>query len=98
MLTFLIDGGYFVGRFEKHNYSKSNRKNMNWWVKNYESGNCSKEEMLENCKRIFNYDTTYLQMKMEELGEIEKVIVCYDGIFGRRSRGKIYKNYKVHNS
>jgi 5'-3' exonuclease len=94
MATFLIDGGYFVGRFQKHNYSKNRRKNMNWWMDNFKSGNCSKEEMLENCKRIFEYDLTYLHMKMEDMGEMDKVIVCYDGIFGRRGRGKIYKDYK----
>ena len=94
MPIFLIDGGYFVGRFEKHNYSKGNRKNMNWWNQSFKSGKCNKIEMLDNCKRIFNYDITYLEMKMKEIGEIEKVIVCYDGIFGRRGRGKIFKDYK----
>jgi DNA polymerase-1 len=33
-------------------------------------------------------------MKMEDMGIIDRVIICYDGIFGRRARGKLYKNYK----
>jgi|TARA_B100001564_G_scaffold359612_1_gene382073 5'-3' exonuclease len=94
MAVFLIDGGYFVGRFQKHNYTKKNRKNMNWWKSQYNLGRCSESEMLENCKRIFDYDITYLHMKMEEMGIVDKVIICYDGIFGRRGRGKIYKDYK----
>jgi 5'-3' exonuclease len=94
MTTFLIDGGYFVGRFQKHNYSKGNRKNMNWWITEYKSGNCEEGEMIENCNRIFGYDLTYIQMKMEEMGQLDRVIVCYDGIFGRRGRGKLYHDYK----
>ena len=44
---------------------------MNWWKSQYNLGRCSESEMLENCKRIFDYDITYLHMKMEEMG-IEK--------------------------
>ena len=90
MPTFLIDGGYFVGRFQKHNYTKGNRKNMNWWVNHHKQGNCNESAMIDNCNRIFRYDLTYIQMKMEEMGIIDRVIVCYDGILGRRGRGKLY--------
>jgi len=98
MPTFLIDGGYFVGRFQKHNYTKGNRKNMNWWLTHYNQGNCDESTMIDNCNRIFRYDLTYIQMKMEEMGIVERVIVCYDGILGRRGRGKLYHDYKKNRS
>ena len=37
-------------------------------------------------------------MRMEEVGEIESIVVCYDGIYGRRNRGKIYPKYKMNRS
>tara|TARA_R110000824_G_scaffold90996_4_gene221857 strand:+ start:155 stop:766 length:612 start_codon:yes stop_codon:yes gene_type:complete len=31
---------------------------------------------------------------MEQMGDIERVFICYDGIFNRRPRGNLYSDYK----
>ena len=97
MSIFIIDGGYFVGRFQKHWKVKSG-KNIKWWEDRHKAGEVSYNEYKENAKRIIGYDLTYIEMKMEQMGEIDKVYICYDGIYGRRPRGKLYKGYKRQRS
>ncbi len=98
MPHFIIDAGYFVGRMEKHWSKYSKGKNMRYWQNEFNEGRISGEERTSRIKKIFNYDLGYIQMRMEEIGEIESVLVCYDGIYGRRTRGKIYPSYKMNRS
>ncbi len=94
MTTILIDGGYFVGRFEKHWFHNPRRKNMKYWWEQRKMNKITFEERDANLHRLFNYDLTYLQMKIAEMHTLCKVIVCYDGIYGRRPRGALYPEYK----
>jgi 5'-3' exonuclease len=43
-------------------------------------------------------DIKYLELIMQKIGGFDKVIIMYDGIYGRRGRGKYYKNYKKNRS
>ena len=52
------------------------------------------EERDSHLYRLFNYDLTYLHMKIAEIDPLSRVIVCYDGIYGRRPRGALYPQYK----
>ena len=97
MAHFIIDGGYFVGRFQKH-WNTGSGKNIKWWHDRHDRGEIDYEEYKENAKRILGYDLTYLEMKMEQMDIIDNVYVCYDGIFGRRPRGRLYKGYKRQRS
>ncbi len=94
MATLLIDGGYFVGRFEKHWWKNPRRKNMKYWWEQGKKHLISKEERDNHLHRLFSYDLGYLQMKINELGFVSEIIVCYDGIYGRRPRGAVYPEYK----
>jgi len=94
MTTILIDGGYFVGRFEKHWWNNPKRKNMKYWWEQGKSKKITKEVRDAHLKRLLGYDLTYLQMKIKEIGDVDRVIVCYDGIYGRRPRGALYDLYK----
>jgi len=94
MLTCLIDGGYFVGRFEKHWRDNPKRKNMKYWWEQGKAKKVSKKERDAHLHRLFGYDLGYLKMKLSELGSVGRVIVCYDGIYGRRPRGSLYSDYK----
>jgi 5'-3' exonuclease len=98
MPHFIIDAGYFVGRMEKHWSKYSKQKNMRYWQNEFNESRISAEERTSRIKKIFNYDLGYIQMRMEEMGEIESIIVCYDGIYGRRNRGKLYPKYKMNRS
>ena len=97
MAMFIVDGGYFVGRFQKH-WREGGGKNIKWWYNQYKAEEVSYDIYKENAKRILGYDITYLKMRMEEMDDIDKVYVCYDGIYGRRPRGMVYKNYKRQRS
>ncbi len=98
MPHFIIDAGYFVGRMEK-NWSKySKGKNMRYWQTEYNEGRISAEERTLRIKKIFKNDLGYIQMRMDEIGDIESILVCYDGIYGRRKRGEIYPQYKMNRS
>lgn len=94
MTTILIDGGYFVGRFEKHWFHNPRRKNMKYWWEQRKMNKISFEERDSHLYRLFNYDLTYLHMKIAEIDPLSRVIVCYDGIYGRRPRGALYPQYK----
>jgi 5'-3' exonuclease len=98
MPHFIIDAGYFVGRMEKHWSKYSKGKNMRYWQNEFNEGRISGEERTSRIKKIFNYDLGYIQMRMEEIGDIESIIVCYDGIYGRQGRGRIYSKYKMNRS
>ena len=93
MAVFLIDGGYFVKRFQIH-WHPHRGKNMYWWKNQCRKNECTKDEMRSNIERILGNDLSYLEFRMEEMAEIERVFVCYDGIFSRRPRGNLYKGYK----
>ena len=94
MATILIDGGYFVGRFENHWNRHTKKKNMRYWWEQGKQRNITKEELFGHLNRIFSYDMTYLHMKISEMNFPRRVIVCYDGIYGRRPRGSAYPDYK----
>ena len=47
---------------------------------------------------MLSKDIHHMKYRMGTMGTVDKVIVCYDGIYGRRPRGKIYKMYKAHKS
>lgn len=94
MAIVLLDGGIFVGKLERKKYSKS--KNLKWWKDHLKRGEVTKEEFDVGVKAIFEKDIAHIEYNMRMMGEIDKVIVCYDGIFGRRVRGKLYKGYKRH--
>ena len=94
MTTILIDGGYFVGRFEKHWFYNPRRKNMKYYWEQRKMNKISFKERDSHLHRLFSYDLTYLQMKIAEIDPVSKVIVCYDGIYGRRPRGALYPEYK----
>ena len=94
MTTILIDGGYFVGRFEKHWFPNPRRKNMKYWWEQKKMNKITTEVRDANLFRLFAYDITYLQMKIAEINPLSTVIVCYDGIYGRRPRGALYPEYK----
>ena len=98
MPHFLIDAGYFVGRMEKHWSKFSNKKNMRYWQNEYNAGRITPQERTKRIKQILKNDIGYIQMRIEEIGEIDSVVVCYDGIYGRRPRGKIYSKYKMNRS
>jgi len=98
MPHFLIDAGYFVGRMEKHWSKFSSRKNMRYWQNEYNEGRITSQERTKRIKQIMKNDIGYIQMRMEEMGKIESVLVCYDGIYSRRPRGKIYSKYKMNRS
>ena len=97
MSIFLLDGGYFVKRFQKHRTSKS-KGSMKWWHTQVKTGEVTEKEYKKNLKRIFYNDIKYLSLQMSKMGEVEKVIVCYDGIYGRRKRGEIFQDYKKNRS
>lgn len=96
MAVFVLDGGLFVGRFERAKYSK--KKSYWWYQRQHRAGEISTKEYKEGIAKAFKNDIAHFIFKMQSVDEIDKVIVCYDGIYGRRSRGKYYKNYKSHKS
>ena len=95
MGTVLIDGGYFVGRFEKH-WSRHGKKNMRYWWEAGKRREITKEELFSHLNRIFSYDISYLRMRINEMDFPCRVIVCYDGVYGRRPRGNLYAEYKMN--
>jgi len=94
MTTILIDGGYFVGRLEKHWFYNPKRKNMKYWWEQRKAQKITKVERDNHLKRLFSYDLGYLHKIIQEIGFMSEVIVCYDGIYGRRPRGALYPAYK----
>ena len=96
MAVFILDGGLFVGRFERGKFNKS--KSYWWWKRQHIAGDISTQAYKEGIKKAFSKDLHHFKFKMGLVDEIDKVIVCYDGIFGRRLRGKLHKDYKAHKS
>lgn len=97
MVVFLVDGGIFVGRFEKQKYKKG--KNFWWWLKRHQAGEFPTKEYKEATHKFFTRELNHIQFKIESMElPIDSVIVCYDGIFGRRNRGQLYPDYKRHKS
>ncbi len=92
MAVFIIDGGFFVGRMEKQKHKSG--KTIPWWDKSLAAGLVKKREHKEALYKIFTRELNYLDYKMSEMGEVDEVLVCYDGIFGRRVRGRLYNKYK----
>ena len=93
MAFFIVDGGYFVKRFQTH-WKKGKGKNLYWWQQQFEEGNCTKQERDDNYHRIISNDLSYLIFRMEEMAKIDHVFICYDGVFGRRPRGHMFSEYK----
>ena len=93
----LIDGGYFVKRLQKH-WLPNVYGNMKFWNDKFERKKIGIDELNENLYRIFDNDVKYLEIIMNKIDKFDKVIVFYDGIYGRRARGKYYKNYKKNRS
>jgi len=93
----LIDGGYFVKRLQKH-WMPDVYGNMKFWNDKFERKKIDIDELNENLYRIFDNDIKYLEIIMDNIKKFDKVIVMYDGIYGRRGRGKYYKNYKRNRS
>jgi|TARA_R110002020_G_scaffold83195_3_gene206142 5'-3' exonuclease len=96
MAVFILDGGLFVGRFERNKFNKS--KSYWWWKRQLQAGEVSTKDFKEGIKKAFSKDIHHFKFKMGLMGELDKVIVCYDGIYGRRLRGKLHNNYKSHKS
>jgi|TARA_R110002020_G_scaffold475894_1_gene713847 5'-3' exonuclease len=92
MAVFIIDGGFFVGRMEKQKHKSG--KTIPWWEKSFTQGLVSKKKYKSAINKIFTREFNYLEYKMSEMGEADEVLVCYDGIFGRRVRGRLYNKYK----
>ena len=97
MAFFIIDGGYFVKRFQTH-WKEGKGKNLQWWQTQFELGNCTEQERDDNFHRIISNDLSYLIYRMEQVADIDYVFVCYDGVFGRRPRGHLFKGYKKNRS
>lgn len=93
----LIDGGYFVKRLQKH-WRPNVYGNMNHWNTKFENSEIGIDELNENLFRLMDNDIKYLELIMQKIGGFDKVIIMYDGIYGRRGRGKYYKNYKRNRS
>ena len=97
MAVFLVDGGIFVGRFEKQKYKKG--KNFWWWLKRHQAGEFPTKEYKEATHKFFTRELNHIKFKIESMElPIDSIIVCYDGIFGRRNRGQLYPDYKRHKS
>jgi len=96
MAVFILDGGLFVGRFERNKFNKS--KSYWWWKRQLQAGEVSTKDFKEGIKKAFSKDIHHFKFKMGLMGELDKVIVCYDGIYGRRLRGKLHNDYKSHKS
>ena len=96
MAVFILDGGLFVGRIERQKYQGG--KSYWWWNRNHHDGEISTKEYREGIHKMLSKDIHHIKYRMGTMATIDKVIVCYDGIYGRRPRGKIYKMYKAHKS
>ena len=92
MAVFIIDGGFFVGRMEKQKHKSG--KTIPWWDQSFKDGLVTKKKYKEALNKIFTRELKYLEYKMSEMGDEDEVLICYDGIFGRRVRGRLYNKYK----
>lgn len=69
---------------------------MRYWWEAGKRREITKEELFDHLHRIFSYDLSYLNMRINEMDIPRRVIVCYDGVYGRRPRGAIYPQYKMN--
>lgn len=102
MVVNIIDAGYFVARAAKNWAPCSARgpKNMRWWNQQFKNKKCSFKEMRYNQRGLLKKDIDLLYVRMRQMSASpekgHKVIICYDGIKGRQSRGKLFTKYKAH--
>lgn len=96
MAVFILDGGLFVGRLERQKYT--NKRGYWWWKKKFNSNSVSYDDYKKGIRKSLEKDLHHFKFKMRTITEIDKVIVCYDGIYGRKMRGNYYPQYKSHKS
>ena len=97
--TILLDSGYFVGRMQKHwspkgkmrrAHNSFKKKKTNWFQRQYQF------------QKALNSDLGYIEVIMSRMRVNPKydkscsLIVCFDGIYGRRLRGALYEGYKAN--
>ncbi|MCP4120581.1 MAG: hypothetical protein GY751_02375 [Bacteroidetes bacterium] len=97
--TILLDSGYFVGRMQKHwspkgkmrrAHNSFKKKKTNWFQRQYQF------------QKALNSDLGYIEVIMSRMRVNPKydkscsLIVCFDGIYGRRLRGALYGGYKAN--
>tara|TARA_B100000214_G_scaffold313063_1_gene245535 strand:+ start:48 stop:1073 length:1026 start_codon:yes stop_codon:yes gene_type:complete len=95
--TILLDGGYFVGRLQKHwspkgkmrrAHNQFKRKKINWFQRQYQF------------QKALNSDMGYIEVLLSRMKVNPKydkscsLILCFDGIKGRQLRGSLYDSYK----
>ena len=95
----LLDGGYFVGRLQKHwspkgamrrAHNSYKKDKINWFQRQYKF------------QKAFNSDMGYIEVVMSRMRVNPKydkscsLIVCFDGTLGRRLRGDLYEGYKAN--
>ena len=95
----LLDGGYFVGRLQKHwspkgamrrAHNSYKKDKINWFQRQY------------RFQKAFNSDMGYIEVVMSRMRVNPKydkscsLIVCFDGTLGRRLRGDLYEGYKAN--
>ena len=93
----LLDGGYFVGRLQKHwspkgkmrkAHNSFKNKKTNWFQRQYQF------------QKALNSDMGYIEVLLSRMKVNPKydkscsLILCFDGIYGRQLRGAIYDSYK----
>ena len=95
----LLDGGYFVFRMMKH-WSKTGR--MRKAHNKMRSGKINWFQRQAAFQKAIEADVAYVNWR---LGEMRKnplyesscyLIVCWDGIYGRRARGELDAQYKAN--
>ena len=87
MTVAIIDGGYFVKRLQKH-WLPERQGNMKYWQDRFDAMEIDIDELNENLYRLMDNDIRYLEIIMSKIGVFDKVIIMYDGIYGRRWRGE----------
>ena len=95
----LIDGGYFVGRMQKHwspkgkmrrAHNSFKKKKTNWFQRQYQF------------QKALNSDLGFLEVLMSRMRVNPKydkscsTIVCFDGVKGRQMRGALFDSYKAN--
>jgi len=93
----LLDGGYFVGRLQKHwspkgkmrrAHNQFKKKKINWFQRQYQF------------QKALNGDMGYIEVLLSRMKVNPKydkscsLILCFDGIKGRQLRGALYDSYK----
>lgn len=95
----LLDGGYFVFRMTKHWSPKGKMRQAHNRLKR---GKINWFQRQAAFKKAINNDVAYVgfrlgEMKLNPKYESDcRVIVCWDGIHGRRNRGNLDSQYKAN--